>query len=165
MATIYEADAHLGKRWQADRKVRWSRLLTADMLRSQGQITNMSRQIKWSSLSSVVSRHWEASILHLETTLPLPSSQGASGSTIQAHETCNHSCPNMSERASFYRATLLKCICSLKSNMNFIAIRIFRVHLARLLSNCILRGFWGFWDKEGGEEQSRWGSGIPLPLL
>lgn len=122
-----EVDAHLGKRWPADGKVQWSKLLTAGMLRGRGRLSYMSRQSMQAPLSSVVSRSWEAS------TLPprqpylscywrclLPPLKHIGYSIILVVQMCQ-------KGFSLFWTTLLKCKWILKSNLNFRAMRTFRV--------------------------------------
>lgn len=140
-----------------------SKLLTTSMLCGQGRLSYTSRQSMWSPLSSVVSRSWEASALHPETTVPvllltvphLPPLKHIGYAIILVVQMCQ-------KGFSLFWATLLKCKWILKSNLNFWAMRTFRVHQL----DCSQTVLWGALGESGAKREGKHRAGDALsPLL
>lgn len=144
-----EADTHLGKRRQADRKGQWSQLPTADICaKAEQEIPYIPCGFK--ALGSSHPPSWDNHTCPSHSTFKC-----IRQSIIVVH---------MSQKGfSLFWVTLLKYRWSLKSTLNFQALGTFRVHQL----NCYQTQLWGALrksgGKEGGEELSKCRSESPAP--
>lgn len=155
-----EADTHLGERQQPDRKQRWPKLPTAQVL--CGRPTYM--RVKAEQVVPYIRGGFKAlgSIHPPPWNNPLSFSQSR---CLAFHPSSSSSRLNASERTFPFRSYSLKTQMLHKEQTEFSRNKDFLGSPSLLVIKLCSEGFWGVWGKEKGRACGRWGCGSTASSL